>query len=36
MKSLTNTDVNSIGRTRRRAAPVSYREPTLNWWVTLK
>ncbi|XP_039511247.1 uncharacterized protein si:dkey-57a22.11 isoform X2 [Pimephales promelas] len=30
MKSLTNTDVNSIGRTRRRAAPVSYREPTLN------
>ncbi|KAK7168956.1 hypothetical protein R3I93_005068 [Phoxinus phoxinus] len=30
MKSLTNTDVNSLGRTRRRAAPVSYKEPTLN------
>ncbi|XP_056107823.1 uncharacterized protein sgo2 [Rhinichthys klamathensis goyatoka] len=30
MKSLTNTDVNSLGRTRRREAPVSYKEPTLN------
>ncbi|XP_051760837.1 uncharacterized protein sgo2 isoform X1 [Ctenopharyngodon idella] len=30
MKSLTNTDINSLGRTRRRAAPVSYKEPTLN------
>lgn len=30
MKSLTNTDINSLGRTRRRAVPVSYKEPTLN------
>ncbi|XP_043104080.1 uncharacterized protein sgo2 [Puntigrus tetrazona] len=31
MKSLTNTESNSdCGRTRRRAAPVSYKEPTLN------
>ncbi|XP_073701146.1 uncharacterized protein sgo2 [Garra rufa] len=31
MKSLTNTEHNSdLGRTRRRAAPVSYKEPTLN------
>ncbi|XP_016110304.1 shugoshin-like 2 [Sinocyclocheilus grahami] len=31
MKSLTNTGHNSdCGRTRRRAAPVSYKEPTLN------
>ncbi|XP_042619495.1 uncharacterized protein LOC109087995 isoform X2 [Cyprinus carpio] len=31
MKSLTNTEHNSdFGRTRRRAAPVSYKEPALN------
>lgn len=32
MKSLTNTDLNdgASGRTRRKAAPVSYKEPTLN------
>ncbi|XP_016403249.1 uncharacterized protein LOC107736318, partial [Sinocyclocheilus rhinocerous] len=32
MKSLTNTEHNSdFERTRRRAAPVSYKEPALNW-----
>ncbi len=32
MKSLTNTGHNSdCGRTRRRAAPVSYKEPAINW-----
>ncbi|KAG9271420.1 shugoshin 2 [Astyanax mexicanus] len=32
MKSLTNTDLNdgASGRTRRKAAPVSYKEPPLN------
>ncbi|XP_072542023.1 uncharacterized protein sgo2 [Salminus brasiliensis] len=32
MKSLTNTDLkdSSLGRTRRKAAPVSYKEPPLN------
>lgn len=33
MKSLTNTDLiaNPLGRSRRKAAAVSYKEPPLNW-----